>query len=100
MVAKNSRSRPSRGAMKPASVDQLGGEIIGSITSAATSKQRDIPDTAHSIYGGRVHLGWVVERGERYEAIGADRVSLGLFNKSDAAYRALIRELIMTGGAS
>jgi hypothetical protein len=41
--------------------------------------------TAASIYEGRAHVGWVLPKGERFEAITAKRRSLGLFNSSNAA---------------
>lgn len=74
------------------SVDKLGGSVSGK----PTPPQRQIPDDAHSICIGRLHYGWIIDRGGgRWEAIKADHVSLGLYNDHGAATSALL----MTNGA-
>lgn len=48
-----------------------------------TSKHRhteEIPADSQSIYNGRHHLGWTVQRGKSFEAIRDDRTSLGVFD--------------------
>jgi hypothetical protein len=50
-----------------------------------------ISDEARSICIGRLHYGWIIDRGAgRWEAIKADHVSLGLYNDHGAATTALL----------
>jgi hypothetical protein len=48
--------------------------------------------SATSIYNGRTLLGWIVSRGERFEAIIASRQSLGLYNTAVAARNAVAHD--------
>lgn len=52
-----------------------------------------IPDDSLSVCDGRTHLGWMVRRGERFEAIDPQRQSFGLFNTGEAAYHALLASM-------
>ena len=40
----------------------------------------EIPAGAQSVYDGRHHLGWTISRGKVFEALKADRSSLGTFD--------------------
>lgn len=47
---------------------------------AIDAKTVEVPDDAQSVYDGRRHLGWTVQRGKVFEAIRSDRITLGNFD--------------------
>lgn len=53
------------------------------------TKLTTIPADAQSVYDGRNHLGWTVQRGKSFEAISFDRAPLGLFDTVLQARNAL-----------
>jgi hypothetical protein len=40
----------------------------------------ELPADAQSVYQGRHHLGWTIQRGKAFEAVGSDRISLGVYD--------------------
>lgn len=56
---------------------------------ALTSKSAVIPEDAQSVYNGRHHLGWTVQRGKTFDAIRFDHVAIGNFDTVLRARNAL-----------
>ena len=89
MTFQKGRSRPRRDVGKPASKTDLHGGGVKTSNSTKSPSRATIPDTAHAICVGRQMLGWLISRGDRFEAITPDHKSLGYFNTGSGAAEAL-----------